>query len=215
MATTPRIEDIGPLALGAARVNIFARPQGGEGQHGASTSRGVFDAAAACAGVPAPVAGSWSQSRRRRAVPARWGALLVPLISVAALVSALAAQPRDQGAVDRASPRLQPPSKPRASDRSKRRPPAAVQPRRVGRHASAPSPIERHDVGVRPAADRRRRIQPRSRSRRARRRSARCAAAPRRGTLRRAAPRRLDRFRRRCQLIRRPSSCERRSPDGS
>src|SRR5215211_937458 len=101
MATTPTIDDTGALALKPARVNIFARPQGGEAPHGPSSPRGVFEAAAACGGVAAPVAGSWPQSRRRRGrtIPARWGALLVPLISVAALISALVAQPRDQGAV--------------------------------------------------------------------------------------------------------------------
>ena len=108
-----------------ARVNIFAKADGGEGERSSSRTRaaGVFDAAAACA----PVTGAWSERRGRRdtGVPARWRALVVPLIAVAALGVALAAQSHDEGAADRATPGLQRLGKPRASDRPKRRPQAA------------------------------------------------------------------------------------------
>jgi hypothetical protein len=144
MATTPRIDDTGALAPRPARLNIFAKPEGDEGERSSSGARaaGMFDAAGACAGVAAPDAGSWCQRRSRRGakVPARWGALLVPLIAVAPLVASLAAHSRDEGAVDRATPRLQRASKPPASDRPKRRPPTerAATARRPARKRAKP-----------------------------------------------------------------------------
>jgi hypothetical protein len=125
MATTSRIDDTGAVALAAPRINIFTKPDGGEGERSSSRTpaAGVFDAAAACA----PVAGAWSERRSRHGarVLARWRALVVPLIAVAALGAALAAQSQDEGVADRATPGLQRSGKPRASDRPKRRPPGA------------------------------------------------------------------------------------------
>lgn len=143
MATTPRIDDTGALALRPVRVNIFARPESGERERSLIGPRaaGVFDAAAACEGLAAPVAGSWSQGRWRGAVASRWAARLVLLIAVPALIAALAAQPRDEGTVDRATSRLQRPDKPRASDRAKRRPPAA---RAATKRRPASKSTERH-----------------------------------------------------------------------
>src|SRR5829696_372015 len=114
MAATLGIDDTCALALAAARVNIFARPEGAEDEPSSSGARaaGVFDAAAACADVAAPVAGSWSRRRRRRGtrVRSRSWALLLALIAVAAVT----AQPRGEQAADRATPRLQRPNKPQA-----------------------------------------------------------------------------------------------------
>jgi hypothetical protein len=144
MATTPRIDDTGVLALGPARVNIFAKPESDEGERSSSGERaaGMFDGAAACVGVAAPDAGSWCQRRSRHGarVPARWRALLVPLIAVATLVASLAAHSPDEGAADRARPRLQRASKPPASDRPKRRPPTerAATARRPARKRAKP-----------------------------------------------------------------------------
>src|SRR5215208_2575792 len=96
MAATRGIDDTDALALRPARVNIFAKPAVAEAKCSSSGSRaaGVFDEAAACAAVAAPVAGSWSHGRHRRGtrVRPRWRTLFVPLIAVSAIVAALTAQ---------------------------------------------------------------------------------------------------------------------------
>jgi len=130
MATAPRIDNTGALALKPPRVNIFAKPDSGEGERAPSGTqpRGIFDAAAACEGLVAePAAGPSSQGVRRHgtSAPTRWAARLVALTAVGALIAALATQPRPERAVDRSAPPAQRPDEVRASDRPERRLPAA------------------------------------------------------------------------------------------
>lgn len=131
MATTPITADGGTLAIRPARLNIFAKPNAGQGytSPAARPPRGVFDEAAACRSANEVASGFVAASddgaarRGGASGPQRLACLLALLAAIVAVIVAIPSHPRRDRAVTVPPPRShRDGQQPRARPAARRRP---------------------------------------------------------------------------------------------